>query len=59
MKKNKQKKTVKMAVSNVRKLLEYRENFGKDVRQRSVRSGTKETAGSLPQDPYTKVACNQ
>ena len=52
------KKTVKMAVSNVRKLLEYRESFGKGVRQRSARSDTtKENAGSLPQYLYIKVVC--
>ena len=48
----------KEQVHHVRKFLEYRENFGKGVRQRSVRSDTtKENAGSLPQYLYTKVAC--
>ena len=52
------KRTVKMAVSNVRKLREYRKNFGNGVWQRSVRSDTtKENADSLPQYLYIKVAC--
>ena len=51
-------KRVKMAVSNVRKLLKYVENFGKGVRQRSIRSDTtNENADSLLQYLYTKVAC--
>ena len=48
-KKKKKKKTVKIAVSNVQKLQEYMENFGKGVQQRSVRSDSKENAASLPQ----------